>query len=243
MSKEIEDKNKTKSSARKEESSQGGFMSKVKTTLETVTEDKKKLEKEGEQKKSVAPATIVEETGINLIPTMSEVEIATEDRKKRVNLGSLISLSLLFSVTILVTGFNIISRMQLDSQKKRLQEVEKRVMENSYITLGNTEILERIFLFKDIQEGRISTRILIEELRSVANTSGNNVINTFAFPGGEAFEISGDASSLEDVAKFWYLMDNHEKFEDVKLRSFSGTGDKASYSFTGRLNLDEFTKE
>ncbi len=243
MNKEIEDKNKTKSSARKEESSQGGFMSKVKTTLETVTEDKKKLEKEGEQKKSVAPSTIVEETGINLIPTMSEVEIATEDRKKRVNLGSLISLSLLFSVTILVTGFNIISRMQLDSQKKRLQEVEKRVMENSYITLGNTEILERIFLFKDIQEGRISTRILIEELRSVANTSGNNVINTFAFPGGEAFEISGDASSLEDVAKFWYLMDNHEKFEDVKLRSFSGTGDKASYSFTGRLNLDEFTKE
>jgi len=243
MNKEIEDTNKTDFSVQKEESSQGGFMSKIKTTLETASEGKEKLEKEGEQKKSVAPSTIVEETGINLIPTMSEVEIETEDKKKRVNLGSLISLSLLFSVTILATGFNIISRMQLDSQKRKLQEVEKRVMEYSYVTSGNTEILERIFLFKDIQEGRISTRILIEELRSVANTSGNNVINTFAFPGGKAFEISGDASSLEDVAKFWYLMDNHEKFEDVQLRSFSGTGDKANYSFTGNLNLEEFAQE
>ncbi|MFA7627930.1 MAG: hypothetical protein WCY37_00715 [Candidatus Dojkabacteria bacterium] len=243
MNKEIEEANKTDSSIQKEESSQGGFMSKVKTTLETVTGVEKKNSKKEEQKKSVAPSTIVEETGINLIPTMSEVEIKTEEKKKRVNLGSLISLSLLFSVTILATGFNIISRIQLDSQKSRLKEVEKRIMEYSYITSGNTEILERIFLFKDIQEGRISTRILIEELRGVANTSGNNVINTFAFPGGEAFEINGDASSLEDVAKFWYLMDNHDKFEDVQLRSFSGTGDKASYSFTGRLNLEEFVQE
>jgi hypothetical protein len=237
MNKEIEEKNKT------EPSTQGGFMSKIKTTLETAAGIEKKPEKQEEEKKSFAPSTIVEETGINLIPTMSEVEIKTEDKKKRVNLGSLVSLSLLFSVTILATGFNIISRMQLDSQKRRLKEVEKRVMEYSYISSGNTEILERIFLFKDIQEGRISTRILIEELRSVANTSGNNVINTFAFPGGEAFEISGDSASLEDVAKFWYLMDNHEKFEDVQLRSFSGTGDKASYSFTGRLNLEEFVQE
>lgn len=218
-------------------------MSKIKTTLETVAGGEKKEEKKPEEKKSFAPSTIVEETGINLIPTMSEVEIKTEEKKKRVNLGSLVSLSLLFSVTILATGFNIISRIQLDSQKRRLQDVEKRILEYSYVTSGNTEILERIFLFKDIQEGRISTRILIEELRAVANTSGNNVINSFAFPGGESFEISGDAASLEDVAKFWYLMDNHDKFENVQLRSFSGTGGNASYSFTGKLNLEEFAQD
>lgn len=213
-----------------------------KDKIDSPSQEKDSSQEEG-KKKSVAPATIVEETGINLIPTMTEVEIKAEDKKKRVNLGSLISLSLLFSVTILVTGFNIVSRMQLDSQKQRLKEVEKRVMEYSYVTSGNTEILERIFLFKDVQEGRISTRILIEELRGVANTSGNNVIDSFAFPGGENFEISGKASSLEDVAKFWYLMDNHQKFNDVQLRSFSGTGDRASYSFTGKLNLEEFVQE
>jgi hypothetical protein len=38
-------------------------------------------------------------------------------------------------------------------------------------------------------------------------------------------------------------MDNHEKFEDVQLRSFSGTGEKANYSFTGKLNLEEFVQE
>jgi len=213
-----------------------------KDKIDSSTQEKGSSQKEG-KKKSVAPATIVEETGINLIPTMTEVEIKAEDKKKRVNLGSLISLSLLFSVTILVTGFNIVSRMQLDSQKRRLKEVEKRIMEYSYVTSGNTEILERIFLFKDVEDGRISTRILIEELRGVANTSGNNVIDTFAFQGGESFEISGKAASLEDVAKFWYLMDNHQKFNDVQLRSFSGTGDRANYSFTGKINLEEFVQE
>ncbi len=213
-----------------------------KDKIDSSTQEEGSSQEEG-KKKSVAPATIVEETGINLIPTMTEVEIKAEDKKKRVNLGSLISLSLLFSVTILVTGFNIVSRMQLDSQKRRLKEVEKRIMEYSYVTSGNTEILERIFLFKDVQDGRISTRILIEELRGVANTSGNNVIDSFAFPGGESFEISGKAASLEDVAKFWYLMDNHEKFNDVQLRSFSGTGERASYRFTGKINPEEFVQE
>ncbi len=243
MSRDIESTNKTNSSDQEESSLQREPLSKVETILETATSVKKKTKKEEKGKESVAPSTIVEEAGVNLIPTMTEIEIKTEEKKKRVNTGSLISLSLLLSVSILTIGFNIISRMQLDSEKSKLAEVEKRVMEYSYITSGNIEILERIFLFKDIQEGKIPTRRIIEELRSVANTSGNNVINSFAFPGGQSFEISGDASSLEDVAKFWYLMDNHEKFEDVKLRSFSGSGGKASYSFTGKLNLEEFVQE
>ena len=239
----MEEKKKKGFSPKKEDNSQKGLISKIKTTLDTITGAEKKLEKKEEEKKSIAPSTIVEESGINLIPTMTEVEISTEKNKKRVNFGSLISLSLLFSVTILVKGFNIISRIQLDSQRKKIQEVEKRVLEFSYVSSGNTEILERIFLFKDIQEGRISTRLLIEELRAVANTSGNNIINTFAFPGGTSFEIGGKSSSLEDIAKFWYLLDNEEKFENVQLRSFSGTGDRASYSFTGRLNTEEFTQQ
>lgn len=243
MSKDIESTNKTDSFNQEKGTSQGESVSRIKTVLETANGVKKKPEREEKQKKSVAPSTIVEETGINLIPTMTEVEIKVEEKKKRVNTSSLVSLSLLFSVTILTIGFNIISRMQLDSEKSKLAEVEKRVMKYSYVASGNTEILERIFLFKDIQEGRISTRRVIEELRSVANTSGNNVINSFAFSGGESFEISGEASSLEDVAKFWYLMDNHKKFEDVQLRSFSGVGGKASYSFTGKLSPEEFVQE
>jgi hypothetical protein len=243
MNKETETTNKTKSLDPQMGSSQEKSVSKIKTVLQTANGVKEKPGKEEKEKESVAPSTIVEEAGVNLIPTMTEIEIETEKKKKRVNTGSLVSLSLLLSVTILTIGFNIISRMQLDSEKKKLAEVEKRVMANSFITSGNTEILERIFLFKDIQEGKISTRPIIEELRSVANTSGNNVINSFAFSGGESFEIRGDASSLEDVAKFWYLMDNHEKFEDVQLRSFSGSGGKASYSFSGKLNLEEFVQE
>lgn len=243
MNKDIKGANKTNSFDKEEGSSQKEPLSKIETVLQTASSVKKKPGKEEKQKESVAPSTIVEETGINLIPTMTEVEIKVEEKKKRVNTGSLVGLSLLFSVTILTIGFNIITRGQLDSEKKKLQEAEKRIMEYSYVASGNTEILERIFLFKDIQEGRISTRRIIEELRNVANTSGNNVISSFAFPGGETFEIRGEASSLEDVAKFWYLMENYEKFKDVQLRSFSGAGGRASYSFTGKLNLEEFVQE
>lgn len=195
--------------------------------------------KESPSKKS-APKTVVEESNINLIPTMTDEEIKAEDTKSKVKLSSLISLMVLFLVSILVVGFNIISRIQLNAQRESLAQQERNIQNYSHLISGNTEILERVYLYEDIQEDRYSITMVVEYLESVASRSGSSVINDMVFRTTESFEFSGESNGLEDVAKLWYLLTNDAKILDVELRSFSGRGQTARFSFRGRLDLDEF---
>ncbi len=191
-------------------------------------------------KKGAAPSTVVEGAGINLIPSMSEEEVVVAERKKKVNVSSLVSLSLLFSISILVIGFNIVSRIQLNAQKDKLNEQERRIQGYSQIISGNTEILERVFLYKDIQEESYSRKSVVQYLETVASKSGNNVLNDFTFPGGESFEFSGEGQSYEDVAKLWYLLTNDVKTKDVELKSFSRSQQTARFTFKGSVKVEEF---
>lgn len=204
--------------------------------------DKKNAEgvQKEEKKESVAPSTVVEGSGINLIPTMSEEEVKKEEKKKKVNLTSLVSLSLLFSISILVVGFNIISKIQLDNQKEKVAEMEREIESYSNLITGNTEILERIFLYEDIQKGKFSTKLVIDHFRNLVSKTGGSTLGDFSFPGNKGFEFSGRAQSLEDVAKLWYLLLNDEKSESVELKSVSRSSEGASFSFTGDLKIDEF---
>lgn len=211
-----------------------------KTGKESVQKQDKKPEKEA-KKESASPATVVEESGINLIPIMTKEEIKAEDTKKKVKMSSLISLMALFVVSILVVGFNIISRIQLDAQKATVADQERTIQGYSNIISGNTEILERVYLFQDIEEERYSIKLVVEYLEGVASKSGRNVLTDFTFSDTESFQFSGESQSLEEIAKLWFLMTNDAKIEDVELRSFSSSDQGARFSFRGTIILEEFT--
>jgi hypothetical protein len=239
MSNQIDDKNKDVISTEQEDTTSKIGVSLDKAQGEATAKNVEPTPSKGRS----APNTVVEETGVNLIPTMSDEEIYVEEKKKKVNTGSLVSLSLLLSVTILVVGFNIISRIRLNSQRNQVQEKERRIREYSQVISGNTEILERVFLYEDVQKGRISTRKVIEHFRNAAASSGNNILIDFVFPGTGSFEFSGEGTNLEDVAKFWYLLSNDEKLEKIELRSFSRGDGVSRFSFTGALKVEEFIEE
>ena len=207
-----------------------------------VTPEKKKVKKEEKvEKKSVAPSTIVEETGINLIPTMSTEEIKEDEKKKKMNKSALVSLSILFSVSIIVVGFNILSKIQLNAERERLNEHERRVSAYSQFVVDNTEILERVMLYKDIEEGKFSTKSVIDYVQSIAVKSGSSKLSEFSFSGSNAFAFSGESTDLEDVAKLWYLLTNDSKIGNINLKSISKGEDGVRYSFVGELKLDQFT--
>ena len=213
-----------------------------KKTVEVVGKKIEGKKEEPVKKESLAPKTVVEEKGINLIPSMSDEEIFKEDRKKKVSVSSLISVSVLLSVSILVVGFNIISRIQLNAQNNKLVEKEKNIQEYTILISGNTEILERVLLYEDIQEGRFSTKLVVDYFQNLASRSGSIQLHDFAFQGSKAFEFSGNSQGLEDVAKFWYLLSNDENIEEVTLKSVSRSEEGASFSFTGNMRIEEFTQ-
>ncbi len=254
MNKELEDKNKEdvyKENVEEKQVSPDLNAPNTETSLEDKTPkeaedsktkegEEKSLEKTPEPKKRVAPSTVVEGAGINLIPTMSEQEVVVAERKKKVNVSSLVSLSLLFSISILVIGFNIVSRIQLNAQKDKLNEQERRIQGYSQIISGNTEILERVFLYKDIQEENYSRKSVVQYLETIASKSGSNVLSDFTFSGGESFEFSGEGQSYEDVAKLWYLLTNDVKVQDIELKSFSRSQQTARFTFAGNVKVEEF---
>ena len=79
-----------------------------------VAEVKKPVEVPQERQSSPSDR-ISAEAGINLIPTLSKEEVVVEEKKKKLNIGSIVSLLILVVVSILIVGFNIVSRMQLNN--------------------------------------------------------------------------------------------------------------------------------
>ena len=196
--------------------------------------------KEKVEKKSIAPSNVIEEKGINLIPTMSTEELKQEDKKKKMSSSALISVSVLFSVSILVIGFNIISKIQLNAEKEKLYNHEKRIEGYNQLIIDNSEIIERVLLYKDIQEGKFSTKAVIDYIQDIAKKSGNSNLTEFSFTGSNVFSFSGEATDLEDVAKLWYLLTNDLRMENINLKSVSKGEEGTRFSFTGELKLDQF---
>jgi len=245
MNKELQDKNKEGLGVQGE---QGNSPPTASSEVPNTDSGKGQAEQppqepEQKKKKSAAPNTVVEESGINLIPTMSDQEIKTAEAKKKVGMGSLVGLSLLFTLAILVVAFNITSRLQLNSRKGKLREQEREIQKYSQIVEGNTEVLERIFLYKDIEEGRFSTTLAVDYLQGVISKSGNNSVENFIFGAEGRLEFSGSGETLEELAKLWYILINDSKLENITLRSFSGTTGRTSFSFTGNLVVDEFMSD
>lgn len=188
---------------------------------------------------SASPA--IEDAGINLIPNLSKEEVVHETKKKKLNMGAVISLMILVFVSILIVGFNIISKIQLNSEKEKLYNYEQRLGSVSYKITGNNEIRERISLYKDIQKDAFSPRTVIEYINSIAAKSGTISVSSFEFGSQLTFDLDGDAYTLEEVSKFWYLLSNDSKVESITLRSIGKTENGVRFSFQGKLVFTDFT--
>lgn len=198
--------------------------------------------KEEPKEKVLTPTPPVKEsTGINLIPNLSKEEVVHETKKKKLNMSAVISLMALVFVSILIVGFNIISKIQLNNEKDKLYNYEQRLGSVSYKITGNNEIGERISLYKDIQKNAFSPRTVIEYINSIAAKSGNINVSSFDFGGQLTFDLDGNAYTLEEVSKFWYLLSNDSKVENIVLKSVGKTDNGVRFSFQGKLVFKDFT--
>jgi len=190
--------------------------------------------------KAIPTTPAKENTGINLIPNLSKEEVVKETKKKTLNMGAVISLMALVVVSILVVGFNIISKVQLNSEKDKLYNYEQRLGAISHKITGNNEISERISLYKDIQKDAFSPRNVIEYINSIAAKSGSIELHAFDFGGQLTFDLDGEAYSYEEVSKFWYLLSNDNKVESVTLKSVGQTVGGVRFTFQGKLVFTDF---
>ncbi len=191
--------------------------------------------------KSTAPSVAVPvEEGINLIPTLSKEEVAVVEKKKKLNIGSIVSLLILVVVSILIVGFNIVSKMILNTEKDKLTSYETQVNKITQKIISSNEISERIKLYQDVLGETYSPKEVVDYINALATKSGSAAINKFSLGEDLSFSLEGEANDLEDVSKFWYILSSDPKVESVTLQSVGNNVNSVRFSFKGKFLMEEF---
>ena len=186
-------------------------------------------------------AQIKEETeGVNLIPSRTKEEEIQVKKKTTLSVGSLLAIIILALVSIGIVGFNIITKNQLSDKKKELANMENIVNQKADKIIANNVILDRINLYKDVKANSFSHKKVITFLREMAGKIQGITYDSMEISEDLSFKISGDAPNLEQLSRMWYLLGVNENIETIKLESFSKTETGATFSFEGKLVLDNF---
>jgi|GEM_PF-1122342 len=183
---------------------------------------------------------IMAEKGVNLIPTLSKEEVVVAEKKKKLNVGSIVSLLILVIVSILIVGFNIVSRMSLNNEKAKLSTYEAQVTKMTQKMISSNEITERIQLYNRVLGETYSPKSVVDYLNAIASKSGTSTISKFSFGENLLFTIEGKATDMENVSKFWYLLSNDPKMDTVALQSVGNSGNYVRFIFKGKLVLEQF---
>jgi len=183
---------------------------------------------------------ILAEESINLIPTLSKEEVVVAEKKKKLNMGSITSLLILVVVSILIVGFNIVSRMSLNNEKEKLKGYEAKVTKMAQKMISSNEITERIQLYNRVLGETYSPKSVVDYINTIAAKSGTSSVGSFSLGQDLTFTLEGSASDMENVSKFWYLLSNDSKMETITLQSVGNSGSYVRFVFKGKLVLEEF---
>lgn len=216
---------------------------KPKEVTQTSQVDQKPDVKKTKKESPVEKQPQVQDTAgsINLVPTLSKEEVVVQESKKKMNIGSILSLLALVLISLGIVAFNIFTKMRLNNARDDLYSYENEIMGSSQKIINNNEILERVRLYEDIQTGAFSPKEVIDYINDIASKSGGNTqISDFVFGDDLSFSFSGSANDLEEVSKLWYLLTHDSKIEIVNLESVGKSSNGVRFDFEGQLVFDDF---
>jgi hypothetical protein len=175
---------------------------------------------------------------INLIPALTQEQVVVVQTKSQLNLGAAVSLFVLFLLTVVIVGFNILAKLELNKSKTALFKVENTLNQRESLISSNDEILKRVTLYSKIESTSVSTKDLIVYLQSVS--SGMGTVSEIAIVDGSSFVITGDSNSLNDLSKLWFILGNDKFVESVNLKDVTKSPNSTRFTFEGKLKFEEF---
>lgn len=181
--------------------------------------------------------------GVNLIPSMTKEEKTHVKKKNTLNIGSVLSIIVLATIAIAIVGFNIISKAQLNTKKASLERIEKSVNSKTDKIISNNAILSRVKLYEEVKKGSFSHKKIIEFLNEMAGKVSGISYRSITISEELDFEVSGKSPDLEQLSRLWYLLGINENIETINLGSVSKGDDGATFSFEGKLILENFKND
>src|SRR5688572_29208171 len=103
---------------------------------------------------------------INLIPPLTHEETKVIESKGKINVGAAVSLFILFLLTLVIVGFNIFAKLDLNMKKDNLYKLETNLSLRDSLISSNEEILRRVNLYKKIEASTVSTKDIVVYLET-----------------------------------------------------------------------------
>lgn len=178
---------------------------------------------------------------INLVPILSKSEIVQEKKKVKLNIGSILSIIIFLTITIIIVLFSMISKIQVQKAQSELSKQEAEVKQLSSVILSNEEILRRIYLYQDISSNQYSARKIFEYFTQIASNLGDIELDQFDFQSVKSVSFEGKCPSLDDLAKFWYLLSEDELVSRVSLEQFNKLDSVVKFEFKITMKEGNFS--
>ncbi len=178
---------------------------------------------------------------INLVPILSKSEIVQEKKKVKLNIGSILSIIIFLTITIIIVLFSTISKIQVQKAQSELSKQEVEVKQLSSVILSNEEILRRIYLYQDISSNQYSARKIFEYFTQIASNLGDIELDQFDFQSVKSVSFEGKCTSVDDLAKFWYLLSEDELVSRVSLEQFNKLDSVVKFEFKITMKEGNFS--
>lgn len=180
--------------------------------------------------------------GINLIPSLSKEEVRVEETKTTFNLGGALLFMVLAVFAISVFGFNLLSKLSLNTEKERLTQLEATVRSKSAIIRDNNKILDRIKIYNKVETETYSPGEVMNYWRDISNQYG--LINNIQVSNGLDFKVSGNSTDISSVSKLWHILSEDERIVNINLTALNAAeNNSVSFRFEGRFNADYFINQ
>jgi hypothetical protein len=155
----------------------------------------------------------------------------------------MVSLLLLIVLSLGVVFFNIFFKQRLSAASEELYRRETELEAYTDKIISNEEILDRVDLYKYLQQGVFSPQEIVEYIMAIVNQSGNFTIRNFDLDNNLSFEMGGSTTDLSVVSRLWYLLGIDENIETINLESVGKGSEGVSFSFEGQLVTDNFISQ
>lgn len=196
------------------------------------------------KKEGLFETNIVQDSvsGINLVPVLSKEEIIKEEKKEKLNMSSIISIIFFLLITFIIVGLNIAFRTRLNAAKNDLSKLEEQVHTKDAKIIDNNDIVDRIFLYKDIEKSQYSVKAVVEYVNKIATKNGDTKLITYTFSGKDKFSFEGESDNLENASKFWYLLNTDENINNIEMEYINKGNDSVRFKFNTQIKIEEFLK-
>lgn len=178
------------------------------------------------------------ESGINLLPEVTEKEIHSGVYRRKVNVAALGFLAIVGVIILAVFAYRIYLKVYANSIDERAKKAESRVIKNSTIEVTNSALKEKLDKIQNFLVSEIPTSTLIDQVTTAAKTSTPINIDGLSATADGSVVVDGTALSSDIFAEWIENLTNTNAADYfAKINLISLTGDPGKYKFSFRMNF------